>query len=140
MAKILLTTVCDNGYALGAQVMIYSMSKNIKGFDACDVKVYYNDTIAPLSEENKNRFKAIGNNIIELKDTEDSFASAANYIKKIGWIMNKPCFYKVELKEGIPTKLKNTRRLNYKNALETWNELQSDGWQLIERQINDDAA
>ena len=64
MAKILLTTVCDNGYALGAQVMIYSMSKNIKGFDACDVKVYYNDTIAPLSEENKNRFKAIGNNII----------------------------------------------------------------------------
>ena len=42
--------------------------------------------------------------------------------------------------EGIPTKLKNTRRLNYKNALETWHELQSDGWQLIERQINDDAA
>ena len=42
--------------------------------------------------------------------------------------------------EGIPTKLKNTRRLEYKNALETWHELQSDGWQLIERQINDDAA
>ena len=42
--------------------------------------------------------------------------------------------------EGIPTKLKNTRRLDYKNALETWHELQSDGWQLIERQINDDVA
>ena len=39
--------------------------------------------------------------------------------------------------EGIPTKLKNTRRLDYKNALEAWHELQSDGWQLIERQIND---
>ena len=39
--------------------------------------------------------------------------------------------------EGIPTKLKNTRRLDDKNALETWHELQSDGWQLIERQIND---
>ena len=42
--------------------------------------------------------------------------------------------------EGIPTKLKNTRRLDYKNALVTWHELQSDGWQLIERQINDDVA
>ena len=42
--------------------------------------------------------------------------------------------------ERIPTKLKNTRRLDYKNALETWHELQSDGWQLIERQINDDVA
>ena len=42
--------------------------------------------------------------------------------------------------EGIPSKLKNTRRLDYKNALETWHELQSDGWQLIERQINDDVA
>ena len=42
--------------------------------------------------------------------------------------------------EGIPTKLKNTRRLEYKNALETWHDLQSNGWQLIERQINDAAA
>ena len=40
----------------------------------------------------------------------------------------------------IPTKLKNSSRLDYKNALETWHELQSNGWQLIERQINDDVA
>ena len=39
--------------------------------------------------------------------------------------------------KGIPTKIKNSRMLDYKNALETWHELQSDGWQLIERQIND---
>ena len=64
MANVLLTTVCDNGYALGAQVMIYSMSKNVKDFKKCDIKVYYNDRIAPLSEENKNKFKSIGNNII----------------------------------------------------------------------------
>ena len=43
-------------------------------------------------------------------------------------------------KKGIPTKLKTSRRLDYKNALETWHELQSDGWQLIEHQINDDVA
>ena len=37
------------------------------------------------------------NNLIELKNTHDSFASAANYLKKIGWKKNKPCFLKVDL-------------------------------------------
>ena len=62
--KNLLTTVCDNGYALGAQVMIYSISKNLKNFSVQDIKVYYNDTIAPLSDENKKRFNALGDNVI----------------------------------------------------------------------------
>ena len=48
------------------------------------------------------------NSNIELKKTEDSFASAANYIKKIGWKKNQPCFYKVELKEEIPSKYLNS--------------------------------
>ena len=48
------------------------------------------------------------NSLIELKKIEDSFASAANYIKKIGWKQNEPCFYKVELKEDIPTKYLNS--------------------------------
>ena len=39
------------------------------------------------------------NNIIELKSTIDSFASAANYINKIGWKKNQPCFIKVKLKK-----------------------------------------
>jgi lipopolysaccharide biosynthesis glycosyltransferase len=62
--KILLTTVTDNGYAIGSQVMIYSMSKNLKNFADCDVKIYYNDVIAPLSDKNKNIFKSLGDNII----------------------------------------------------------------------------
>ena len=48
------------------------------------------------------------NSNIELKKIEDSFASAANYIKKIGWKKNQPCFYKVELKEEIPSKYLNS--------------------------------
>ncbi len=48
------------------------------------------------------------NSDIELKELDDSFASAANYIKKIGWKKNQPCFYKVELKEGIPSKYLNS--------------------------------
>ena len=50
----------------------------------------------------------INNSDIELKKIEDSFASAANYIKKIGWKIDQPCFYKVELKDGIPTKYLNS--------------------------------
>ncbi len=48
------------------------------------------------------------NDIIELKSIEDSFASAANYIKKIGWKKNQPCFYRVSLRENIPKKYLNT--------------------------------
>ncbi|MDA9042457.1 lytic murein transglycosylase [Candidatus Pelagibacter sp.] len=57
------------------------------------------------------------NNIIELKSTKDSFASAANYINKIGWKKNEPCFIKVSLVEGVPKKLLNTsaKKLHNKN-------------------------
>ena len=48
------------------------------------------------------------NSIIELKDIDDSFASAANYINKIGWKIDQPCFYKVELKNNVPKKYLNT--------------------------------
>ncbi len=56
------------------------------------------------------------NNIIELKSTKDSFASAANYINKIGWKKNQPCFIKVELKDNVPKHLLNTsaKKLNNK--------------------------
>ena len=55
------------------------------------------------------------NQIIELKKTEDSFASAANYLNKIGWKKNNPCFYKIELKENIPQKYLNSSARNIKN-------------------------
>ncbi|MDA7445530.1 lytic murein transglycosylase [Candidatus Pelagibacter ubique] len=56
------------------------------------------------------------NNIIELKSTKDSFASAANYINKIGWKKNQPCFIKVRLKENIPNNILNTsaKKLHHK--------------------------
>ena len=44
------------------------------------------------------------------------------------------------LEDGTPTKLKNTRRLDYLSANETWNELQSQDWKLMENQISDAAA
>jgi len=48
------------------------------------------------------------NNTIELKSIKDSFASAANYINKIGWKKNQPCFIKVDLTNDVPKKLLNT--------------------------------
>ena len=55
------------------------------------------------------------NTIIELKAVDDSFASAANYMKSIGWKKNEPCFYKVELTKNVPKKLLNTSARNIKN-------------------------
>ena len=61
------------------------------------------------------------NNKIELKNIEDSFASAANYMNKINWKHNEPCFIKVDLSESIPKsflnksakKIKNKKKLSY---------------------------
>tara|TARA_B100000963_G_scaffold345223_1_gene349057 strand:+ start:9341 stop:10339 length:999 start_codon:yes stop_codon:yes gene_type:complete len=55
------------------------------------------------------------NKTIELKKTEDSFASAANYLKTIGWKKNQPCFYKIDLKKNIPKKYLNSSARNIKN-------------------------
>jgi len=55
------------------------------------------------------------NTIIELKKTEDSFASAANYLSKIGWKKNTPCFTKIELTKDIPNKYLNVSARDIKN-------------------------
>ncbi len=55
------------------------------------------------------------NKLIELKKTQDSFASAANYLKKIGWKKNQPCFIRVNLKENIPKKYLNSSARKIKN-------------------------
>ena len=61
------------------------------------------------------------NNYIDLKNNVDAYASAANYLKKIGWKINQPCFYKINLSNDIPKKylnvsakkLKNKKKLKY---------------------------
>tara|TARA_Y100000768_G_scaffold387181_1_gene377591 strand:+ start:30 stop:1028 length:999 start_codon:yes stop_codon:yes gene_type:complete len=58
---------------------------------------------------------------INLKQTEDSFASAANYLNKLGWINSAPCFYKIKLKSNIPEdylnisakKIHSTKKVSY---------------------------
>jgi len=54
-------------------------------------------------------------NKVNLKNNVDAFASAANYLKKIGWKKSEPCFKKIELKENIPSKFLNTSAKKIKN-------------------------
>ena len=55
------------------------------------------------------------NKTVELKNIEDSFASAANYLNKIGWSKNTPCFTKINLKDDIPKKYLNSSARDIKN-------------------------
>ena len=59
------------------------------------------------------------NDIIELKNLDDSFASAANYINKIGWKKNSPCYLKINLSDKIPKKYLNTsaKKINNKKKI-----------------------
>ncbi len=59
------------------------------------------------------------NNLIELKEIHDSFASAANYINKIGWKKNEPCYLEIELSNDTPKNLLNTsaKKLNNKKRI-----------------------
>ena len=61
------------------------------------------------------------NNHIDLKNPTDAYASAANYLYKMGWDKNSHCFYKINLKDKISSKylnvsakkLVNKRKLRY---------------------------
>ena len=58
-------------------------------------------------------------NLIDLKSTEDSFASAANYLSKMGWSTKDKCFKEIILDEKIPTKYLNysARKIKHKKKL-----------------------
>jgi len=63
------------------------------------------------------------NNKIELKKSiYDSLASAANYISKIGWRKDEPCFYRVRMTNKIKNKYINTsaRNINYRLKISNW--------------------
>ena len=51
-------------------------------------------------------------NYIDLKNNNDAYASAANYLSKIGWKDDQPCFYKIDLSKEIPKKYLNVSAKN----------------------------
>ena len=64
-----------------------------------------------------------GNNKIELKASlDDSLASAANYINKIGWKKGEPCFYRVKSTKKLKKKYINlsARKITNKLKMSQW--------------------
>ena len=59
------------------------------------------------------------NSYIDLKNNNDAYASAANYLNKIGWKDDQPCFYKINLSNNVPKKYLNVsaKKLHDKKKL-----------------------
>ena len=58
-------------------------------------------------------------NYIDLKNPNDAYASAGNYLNNMGWKQNSHCFYKIKLNEKIPKKYLNisAKKLNNKKKI-----------------------
>ena len=61
-------------------------------------------------------------NYIDLKNSEDAYASAANYLNKIGWKKNDFCFKKIELNQNIPIKFLNVsaKKIHSKKKIKSY--------------------
>jgi len=59
------------------------------------------------------------NGYIDLKNNNDAYASASNYLNQIGWKSDNPCFYRIYLSENIPSKYLNisAKKLHNKKKL-----------------------
>ena len=59
------------------------------------------------------------NGYIDLKNNNDAYASASNYLNQIGWKSDNPCFYRINLSEDIPKKYLNisAKKLHDKKKL-----------------------
>ena len=60
------------------------------------------------------------NGSIDLKNNNDAYASAGNYLNQIGWKSGQPCFFRVNLSNEIPKKYLNVsaKKLHDKKKLD----------------------
>tara|TARA_Y100000591_G_scaffold48397_1_gene36759 strand:+ start:40 stop:993 length:954 start_codon:yes stop_codon:yes gene_type:complete len=79
-------------------------------------------------------------NLIDLKSTEDSFASAANYLNNMGWNFKGKCFEEIILNENIPIKylnfsakkIENKRKLSFfKKYIKNYTNELGDGDEIV---------
>ena len=68
------------------------------------------------------------NSYIDLKNNNDAYASAANYLSQIGWNDKLPCFYKINLLNDVPKKYLNVsaKKLHNKKKLKYFRKYISD--------------
>ena len=72
------------------------------------------------------------NSYIDLKNNNDAYASAANYLSQIGWNDKHPCFYKINLLNDVPKKYLNVsaKKLHNKKKLKYFRKYISDEYIL----------
>ena len=72
------------------------------------------------------------NSYINLKNNNDAYASAANYLSQIGWNDKLPCFYKINLLNDVPKKYLNVsaKKLHNKKKLKYFRKYISDEYIL----------
>ena len=72
------------------------------------------------------------NSYIDLKNNNDAYASAANYLSQIGWNDKLPCFYKINLLNDVPKKYLNfsAKKLHNKKKLKYFRKYISDEYIL----------
>ena len=78
------------------------------------------------------------NKYIDLKNNNDAYASAANYLRKIGWKADQPCFYKIDLSNKIPKKYLNVsaKKLHDKKKLSYFRNYINDD-ALLDKNLDD---
>ena len=69
---------------------------------------------------------------IDLKNNNDAYASAANYLSQIGWNDKLPCFYRINLLNNVPKKYLNVsaKKLHNKKKLKYFRKYISDEYIL----------
>lgn len=72
------------------------------------------------------------NSYIDLKNNNDAYASAANYLSQIGWNDKLPCFYRINLLNNVPKKYLNVsaKKLHNKKKLKYFRKYISDEYIL----------
>ena len=72
------------------------------------------------------------NSYIDLKNNNDAYASAANYLSQIGWNDKFPCFFKINLLNNVPKKYLNVsaKKLHNKKKLKYFRKYISDEYIL----------
>ena len=72
------------------------------------------------------------NGYIDLKNNNDAYASASNYLNQMGWKRSQPCFYKIDLSDDIPKKYLNisAKKLHNKNKLKYFRKYINNGDQI----------
>jgi membrane-bound lytic murein transglycosylase B len=75
-------------------------------------------------------------------DNTDAYASAANYLKSIGWDITEPCFYKIDLSNEIPKKYLNVsaKKLHHKKKLRYFRKYINNNSSINEKLDNLDVA